>query len=65
MTGRDRHQDDHGTLTLPTRTVTVTRGRATWTIEMGSGRMSQVMLTLPDDAEWRRIMEARAAVRQS
>jgi hypothetical protein len=67
MTGRDRAPEDHGAQTLPTRTVTVARGRVTWTVEMGSGRASQVLLTLPDAEEWRRIMEAvpnkRKAVR--
>lgn len=63
MNARKRIPEDPGTQTLPTRSVRVSRGRIVWWVEMGSGRASQVAVTLPSAEEWRRIMEAREAVR--
>lgn len=61
MNSRKRSPEE--TLCLPTKRVRVTEGRIVWFVEMGSGRASSVAITLPDDDEWRRIMEAREAVR--
>jgi len=63
VNARKRTADEHLVLSLPTRSVRVTRGRTVWYVEMGSGRVSQVALTLTDEEEWRQIMEARESVR--
>ena len=62
MNGRARSSAEHLSCTLPTRSVRVTRGRLVHWVEMGSRRASVMPLTLPDFAEWERIMSERKAV---
>jgi hypothetical protein len=56
MKARKRSEQEHLAITLPTRSVRVTRGRLTHWIEMGSRRASVMPLVLPDFDEIERIM---------